>query len=256
MGIEYYAFALFIAALICLIAILFKLLFANLKQQRRMLEEKEKNLLQLYQTVESIMDDFNDQIATAMDDIREYESRAAAYRAAYTVLSSVQPNGYARQSEQELPVANGQSAMPIQSAAPVQPTESGHPTTQGSETSSHEWVVSDDTPARAMTVDSTRIRAAGEVLERAERMIKSNAERSGARQSSRAANGGGEVIQRLFDDSVSDVPASGSDVSVPHKRRDIILALHGEGKSNALIAKELGITQNEVKLVIDLGVSM
>ena len=209
MGIELYAFALFIAALICLIAVLFKLLFAGVRRQRKLLDEKESRLLQLYQTVESIMEGFNDQIKTAMEDIKEYENRAAAHRAF-----------------QPLPPEPAKKAEP-----PAQPRA--------------------ENPKRAMTVDSSRIRAASEVLERAERMVKSS---SGKSVGHVAVNGGsGDVVQRLFDDITPEQKADGAEAQQKHKRRDSILALAEEGKTNAQIARELGITQNEVKLVIGLN---
>jgi len=40
------------------------------------------------------------------------------------------------------------------------------------------------------------------------------------------------------------------------KRRESILTLAEEGKTHAQIARELGITQNEVKLVIGLGLAV
>jgi len=211
MGIEFYAFALFIAALICLIAILLKLLFANVRRQRKMLDEKESKLLQLYQTVESIMENFNDQIKTAMEDIKEYENRAAERMVAL--------------SRQEEPVIEKKEEP--------------------------ERAPRVERSAKAMTVDSSRIRAASEVLERAERMIKSSTEKYGAATAARSGNV--EVIQRLFDDSASEQPANGAELEPKNKKRDAILMLAKDGKTHAQIAKELGITQNEVKLVIGLG---
>ena len=210
MGIEYYAFALFIAALVCLIAILFKLLFANVRRQRKLLDEKESKLLQLYQTVESIMDEFNDQIRAAMDDIKAYEERAAVHMAIM--------------------------------ARPPEPEKS----------EVIERPLQEEIPVRAMTVDSSRLRAASEVLERAERMIKSN---PGKKITPAAQSGGnGEVIQRLFDDTAAGKPAVGTEAQIKQKKnRESIIMLAQEGKTHAQIARELSITQNEVKLVIGLG---
>ena len=208
MGIEYYAFALFVAALISLIAILFKLLFANARRQNKMLDEKESKLLQLYRNVESIMEEFNDQIKAAMDDIKEYEKRAAALKAAMM--------------------------------KPPEPVKREDP-----EPAPHV-----EKPARAMTVDSSRIRAASEVLERAERMIKSS---PGKKSAPAAENVSGEIIQRLFDDASSEQPSAGTEKQTKNKRRETILTLAQEGKTHAQIARELSITQNEVKLVIGLN---
>ena len=209
-GIEYYAFILFVAAIICLIAILLRLLFANTRKQRKLLDEKESKLLQLYRTVESIMDNFAEQIKTSMDDIKEYESRAAKHMA-----DLMKQRAEMEEKKQE---------------KPPQPEK----------------------PAMAMTVDSSRIRAASEVLERAERMIKN----SPVKKNSASAADGGGVIQRLFDDTVGEQPAAGQEKQAVSKRRESILALAQEGKTHAQIARELGITQNEVKLVIGLGFAL
>jgi hypothetical protein len=216
MGMAYYAFSLFIAALVCLIGILYKLLFGNVKQQRRLLDEKEANLLQLYQTVESIMDGFNDQIRTAMDDIKEYEIRAAA---AYSASHANVPEQIASEVEQTL-----------QTAPVFRP------------------VTAESFP---MTVDSTRIRAASEVLERAERMVKSSTGRNADYVVGNIVRSG-EVVQHLFDDVITNEQETPTSVTQGKNNRDYILELAQEGKTQAQIAQELGITQNEVKLVIDL----
>ena len=211
MSIDYYAFALFIAALVCLIAIILKVLFANVRLQRKLLDEKETKLLQLYRTVESIMEDFNDQIRTSMDDIKEYEERTAAHIASLSI-----------QQEQ------------------VQKEETAPQPHQA------------EVPSRKMTVDSSRIRAASDVLERAERMIKSS---PGAKTTPSARSAGGSVVQRLFDDPQSERQTENTEIEPQAKleKRDIIPILAKEGKTYAQIARELGITQNEVKLVIQLG---
>ena len=207
-GTEHYAFALFIAALVCLIAIICRLLFANVRRLRKTLEEKEANLMQLYRTVERVMEDFNDQIRTAMDDIKGYESLAAER------LASL-----ARPPE---PIVNEEPERPVQL----------------------------ENPKRAMTVDSSRIRAASEVLERAERMVKS---KTGKSVDYVVGNDNGEVIQRLFDDITVEQQAVVTETQIKQKRKESILALADDGKTHAQIARELGITQNEVKLVIDLN---
>ena len=219
MGIEYYAFALFIAALICLVAILFKILFANVRRRNMLLDEKEAKLLQLYRSVENIMEEFNDQIRTSIDEIKEYEAKAVAH------MASVFPQTPASYQREE-------TARPPQQQPQPQAPERA--------------------PSRAMTVDSSRIRAAGEVLERAERMIKSGAKKNAAPVANKDNS---EVIQRLFDDPAPDAQTeeSASDAQALNARRESIIALAEEGRSNAQIAKELGITQNEVKLIIDLN---
>ena len=86
MGIQYYAFALFVSGLICLIAILCKVLFADFRRQHKLLDEKETKLLELYRTVEGIMEELSDQskatmeelsgkAKATMDELKEYEER-------------------------------------------------------------------------------------------------------------------------------------------------------------------------------------
>jgi type II secretory pathway component PulJ len=209
MGIEYYAFALFIAALISIIAILFRLLFANVRRQHKILDEKENKLLQMYRSIESITEDFNDQIAAVMEDIKEYENRTIAL-----VASMTKPP--------EPPAINEETPAPQKNERPA-----------------------------AMTVDSSRIRAAGEVLERAERMIISG---SGKQAAPAVKSGNGEVIQKLFDEPSEEQYESTAGPKVKlNGRGESILALAGEGKTHAQIARELGITQNEVKLVIGIN---
>ena len=211
MGIEHYAFVLFVAALICLIAILFKLLFANTRRLKKLLDERESKLLQLYQTVESIMEDFTEQIKVAMEDIKEHENRAAKH------MADLMKQAAAKKEAQ--PEARPQP----------------------------------EKPAKAMTVDSSRIRAASEVLERAERMIKNS---PGKKNITAAGGSGTGVIQRLFDDTTGEQQAAEPEKQAVSKRRESILALAEEGKTHAQIARELGITQNEVKLVIGLGFAL
>ena len=200
MGIEYYAFALFISGLICLIAILCKVLFADIKRQQKLLDEKETKLLQLYRTVENIMEEFADQVKATTEELKEHESRLA---------------------KRDLSVGPPEAAK----------KEPGVPM-----------------PSRSVTVDSSRIRAASEVLERAERIIKGDTLKPPA---SAGKNNGGVVFQRFFDESVSEQPEP-PPVNGTRTRKEMILALAAEGKTEAQIASELGITRNEVKLVIGL----
>jgi len=203
MGIEYYAFALFISALICLIAILCKILFSNVKGQHKLLDEKESKLLQLYQSVESIMEEFNDQVKAMTEELNDYELRLAKRAAAISMQKLPEPAK-----------AEPQERLP-----------------------------------RAERVDSSRIRAAGEMLARAERIIKSDIPRSPV---SPAKSDNGAVFQRLFDETAAEPAATVQDTPPQQSRNEAILALAGEGKTDAQIASELGITQNEVKLVIGL----
>jgi len=206
MGLEYYAFALFIAGLICLIAVLFKVLFSNVKQQHKLLDEKETKLLQLYNTVENIMEEFNDQVKATTEELKEYEKRTTARIAAF-------------------------AATP----APVQPEIA--------------TAIRKERLPRAERVDSGRIRAASEVLARAERINRIDAYKA---PSTTANNPKGAVFQRFFNDTAAETPPPAEEPPSQQQRNEAILRLAGEGRTHAQIASELGITQNEVKLVIGL----
>ena len=213
MDIKYYAFALFIAGLVCLIAILCKVLFADLRRQHKLLDEKETKILDLYRAVESIIEDFEDQSKAAMDEIREYETRAAKRMAAL-------------------------AATPPPPSPPPEPQKPQKETVEFK-------------PPQMEVIDSNRMRVAGEVLARAESMAKGSAVVQKA-VASKADNS--DVFQRLFDDTVleSENTRRAEDQSAKPARQSAILSLAENGKTAAQIAKELGITQNEVNLVIGL----
>ena len=210
MGLEYYAFALFIAGLISLIAILLKMLFSNVKKQYKLLDEKETKLLQLYQTVEGIMEEWGDQVKTTMEEIKEHEMRSAARAAAFAMAPAPTP--------------------------PPPPPESAR-------------AGATERPSRSERVDSTRLRAASEVLARAERIIKNDTLKNPAVTVSSA---NGAVFQRLFDETVADKSGEQTEATAQQIRNEAILSLAAEGKTDGQIASELGITRNEVKLVIGL----
>jgi len=218
MGIGHYVFALFVAVLICVIAIVFKLLFANVRAQRKLLDEQESKLLQLYVSVETLMEDFNEQVKLTTAELKEHEHRASEYRDAATSMSVFQ-----------LPP----------------------------ELEKKEQVAVEKLP-RTPPFEANRIRAAGEVLERAERIVnKSNVAVTAQPQTqSQPQQEGSGVFQKFFDDAV-DTPVPESTTSASnnpstHSRTDAILALAAEGKSDVEIAQELGITRNEVLLVVGL----
>ena len=203
MEIKYYAFALFITGLLCLVAILCRVLFADLRRQHKLLDEKESKLLELYRTIENIVDEFNEQYKAALDEIAESENRAAKR------LSSMIPP----------------PAPPQVREAPEEkkPRQDAH--------------------------DNGRMRVASEVLERAERIVKRN---SLVQPAVPSAERGGAVFQRLFDETVNEALEPAQDEAPKATRTKTILALAGNGKTKPQIAKELGITQNEVELVLGL----
>jgi DNA-binding NarL/FixJ family response regulator len=61
------------------------------------------------------------------------------------------------------------------------------------------------------------------------------------------------VFQSFFDDTADKpAPQSTLEMTNKHSRNEVILALADAGKTDAQIASELGITRNEVQLVIGL----
>jgi len=208
MGIEYYAFALFISGLVCLIAILCKVLFADLKRQQKMMDEQETKLLQLYNTVETIMEEFTDQVKATTQELREHENRVTAG------IASIELPPEAAKKEQIL------ERLP-----------------------------------RTLPLEANRIKVAGEVLERAERIVKKDVINGSSIQTANKPEkeDNGMVFQKFFDDT-AEKPAPPSIQETPNKqiRNEAILTLAEEGKTEAQIASELGITRNEVQLVIGL----
>ena len=217
--VEYYAFVLFVAGLVCLVAVLLKLLFADVRRQKKMLDEKESKLLQLYQSVESIMDEFNDQYRTVMDELEsktdevvkkasEFEVRAAEHAAAAAELQRYMQH----EPEKFEPFERLQRA---------------------------------DTP------DTGRIKAAGEMLARVERIIKNDDLKKTVSEQKKDE---GPVFQRLFDEIAEDnfSPQVQEKEKAKQTRTDLIITLAEKGKSDGQIARELGITRNEVQLIIGL----
>jgi len=211
MGIEYYAFALFIAGLVCAVALLCKVLFSSVKTQNKLLDERETEILQLYNRVETIMEEFEDQVKATT---QEQKLRENEYRAALQNMAAFELPAALEKKEQVL------EKVPI-----------------------------------PMTLDANRVRAAGEVIERAERFVLNEppvitatpTEPSGS--DVKAA-----VFQKFFDDSAEAPPPPKPYEQAPinTSRSDAILALADEGKTDVEIASSLGITRNEVQLVIGL----
>lgn len=206
MGIEYYAFALFITALVCLIAIMCKVLFGNVKRKYKLLDEKEAKLLQLYQTVESIIEDFNDLVKSATDEIKEYERRATL------IAASLAP-------------------------PPVE--------TVKNEPAQAERLV------RTQRADTNKQRVANRVIAKFERADKSD-DRMQKNAALPVKNDDGTEFQRFYDETLHTNPTA-ADINRIQTRSETILALAEDGKTDAQIARELGITQNEVKLIIGIN---
>ena len=222
MSIGHYMYALFVAALICLIVIIVRLLFGDARRRRKLFGEQEEKLLKLYNSVETIMEEFTDQAAAAIEEMREIESRAAA-ASAKGAASAVPP--ILMQSPALSPQLSALNANPPSIPA------------------SH--------PPPVMKIDSSRIRAASQVLERAERMIKSSALRA---EETPAKKEDGSAFQRIIDETTSFLPESAVEAAnKPKTTHTQIIEMSEQGKSTAEIAKRLGVTQNEVLLVVGLG---
>jgi len=207
-GIEYYVFALFVAGLICVIAIICKVLFSDVKRQKKLLDERESQILQLYTSVETLMEEFSDQVKLTTDEIKAYEYRETSRMTAFDLPPEFENK---EQVLERLP--------------------------------------------RTLPLDANRIRAAGEVLERAERIVKSEATVNQAygqtgTQTSLEKPNNGAVFQRFFEDSAETPPPT--EKTNTHSRSAIILTLAREGKNDIEIASQLGITRNEVQLVTSL----
>ena len=205
MGIEYYAFALFIAGLICVIAIICKVLFGNIRRQKKLLDERESQILQLYTSVETLMEEFNEQVKLTTSELKEHEYRATSHISAFDLPPELEKK---EQVLEKLP--------------------------------------------RSLPFDANRIRVAGEVLERAERIVKSD----NIVQPASQAKDDGAVFQKFFDDTIEATPppppSAEEKAQTVKTRTEAILELAEEGKSDVEIASELGITRNEVLLVIGL----
>jgi FtsZ-interacting cell division protein ZipA len=233
MGLEYYVFALFIAALICIIALICKVLFSNVKRQRKMLDDRESQILQLYTSAETLMEEFNEQVKMTTDELKELETRANTQ------------------------VMQAQKAQQIQQAQQMQQMQQSQQTTQSANLAAFELPpelekkeqLLDKLP-RTLPLDANRIRIAGEVLERAERIIKSENVPPAPPQEKENT---GAVFQKFFDDTAESTPLPPTvRASRAQTRTEEILELAAEGKTDVEIASRLGITRNEVLLVVGL----
>ena len=228
---DMYIFALFIFGLVCLTAILCRILFFNAgrdaKRQNALLDEKEQKMLKLYQSIETIAEDFEDNVKIATDEIREIENR--------TIKIVAQLKA---QDETVREAAAAAAAAAVAAAVPAQPQTHPEPASMRIN------------GTKTMTVDSTRFKAAGEVLERAERMVIGGKPKN---SESRVRSVNGLEFQRIIDETVIEQYPSEPELTEKQKRTNEILSLSSEGKSVAQIARKLGITRNEVDLVIGLG---
>ena len=219
-----YWFALFIFGLICIIVILCRILFFNAKRQNALLDEKEEKMLKLYQSIETIAEDFEDQVKVAVDEIKEVENRTIKIVAQLKAQDT----------------AVREAAAAAAAAAMADPTPALHVPTEPMRING----------SKTMSVDSTRFKAASEVLERAERMVIGSKPKN---SETRVRSVNGSEFQRIIDETVTEQYPPEPELTEKQKRTNDILALSAEGKSVTQIARTLGITRNEVTLVIELG---
>jgi len=240
MGIEYYAFALFIAALVCLVAVIFKVLFANVKRQKKLLDEQESKILQIYTSVETLMEEFNEQVKMTTNELKDLE-----YRANTQAVQVVQASQAAKAASEAQTAQAAQTALALhmsnRSAFDLPP-----------ELEKKEQVI--EKLPRSLPFDPNRVRAAGEALEHASRIVKSESVVPVPPQNDKppAKENNVAVFQKFFDDTAEATPPPELRTSKVQTRTDMILALAEEGRSDIEIASELGITRNEVLLVIGL----
>ncbi|MDR0490921.1 MAG: hypothetical protein LBH28_06725 [Oscillospiraceae bacterium] len=201
MDIKYYGFALFIAILVCLVAVLCRALFGGIKRQLKLFDEKESQFMALYRSIESIMEEWNDQVKASKDEIKEFENHASVRLA--SIIAQMAP---------------------------------------GKEEADHK-------PLQFAAAGPDRIGSAGEVLARAEKMAKQS---TGIRPDASKKNDRGTVFRRLFDERIGELSTGSDDTPAKPSKNDSILALAEDGKTVPQIARELGITQNEVNLVIGI----
>ena len=236
MGIEYYVFALFIAALVCVVAVICKLLFSNVKRQMKILDERETKLLQLYTSVETLTEEFNEQVKMTTGELKDLETRAN------TQVLQVQKAQQMQQAQHEQQMQQTQHMQQLSQTTNM--TAFDLPP----ELEKKEQFL--DKLPRTLPFDANRIRVAGEVLERAERIIKSENIPSPPPQEKENT---GAVFQKFFDDTAESTPIPPAvRASRAQTRTEAILELAAEGKTDVEIASQLGITRNEVLLVVGL----
>lgn len=62
MELSYYLFVTYIFVLVCAVLLIAKLMFADVKRQKKLLDEEETKLLKTFQAIESMMEEFYDEL--------------------------------------------------------------------------------------------------------------------------------------------------------------------------------------------------
>jgi len=236
--IQHYAFAFFIAGLICLIAILCKVLFSNVKRQQKLLDEKESRILQLYVSVENLTEEFNDLARTTMEELKEYENRAIS-----------------RMSVNALPSEFQKIEQVLDRLPKSVPLDANRMRATGEIIERTDRMAVSDTPLVVPPPQQVvKPIAPAPPIPPPMQTIQQNTYTPPKPYSPPKADNSGAVFQKMFDDTVeaqSPAPSNAAENGA-ESRSEKILAMVAEGKDNIQIASELGITRNEVAFVVGL----
>lgn len=71
MGLEHYGFAFYIFILVCGVLFVYRQFFSDIRQQQKLLDEKESKLLKLYRSLEDVMEEFYDSAEQAKGELNE-----------------------------------------------------------------------------------------------------------------------------------------------------------------------------------------
>ncbi|MDR2600635.1 MAG: hypothetical protein LBC73_10235 [Oscillospiraceae bacterium] len=227
MGIEHYAFALFIAILICVVAIIFKILFADVKRQKKLLDEKESQILQLYTSVETLMEEFTDQAKATVEELRlkEHEYRAISIPAAFDLPPALEEK---EQILERVPRSVPYKANQIRAVGEVIERAERYMTAEAPP------IMPTSTPTPPLPIYKPPVQTVVQA--------------SAAPETRKA------VFQKFFDDSMdAPPPPPPVEITTAQERNEAVLSLAAEGKDDIEIASQLGITRNEVQLVRGLA---
>ena len=130
MGIEQYLFGFYVFVLICLVLVLYRFLFSDIKRQRMLLEEKESKLIKLYSTIEDMMDDFmasaEDSKLEADKSVKKIKELGEGLERQYSAVTSPPPappekksGGKKAQKEVKIDLVAGAEEEELLKAAPA-----------------------------------------------------------------------------------------------------------------------------------------
>lgn len=256
MGVEYYIFALFVAALVCGVAIVFKLLFSNVKKEKEELDKREAEVYKTYSAAETLLEEFEDQAKTTLDELKKRELEYRELIQNNPVIETV------AEPVQSAPVAE-------KPQRPLSPEEKRIKAAGDVIERAERYIVHDSTPdtrlkpppvIQAFTSAETTITPIPVVSPKAAQAAYASLPAQKAVQSVKTtqeekAKATTVVFQKFFDDAAEAPPPAqyAPDANNGASKKDIILELTREGKTDVEIASQLGITRNEVQLVIGMA---